>query len=1079
MSASATALSDEHAARAPVAAPSPSAVAAPSPTPSLPTSPPASPRASTVISWASLEPDAAKPPLPGGMGVVFRATWSPHGGVRVEVGVKVLKGGELDADAFAAAAAGLEAEAGALATASYDGLNERVVSLFGVARGRPTAAWRAKLGVFAHAVLGAAGDRDLVGLVMRWEAGGSLAHKLHGGAVPWVATTAEKLLLLERIAEGVALLHATTPLAIIHGDIKSENVLLSEVGLPRLADFGLAALKKAATTGGGASTAAGTAASGRGTWPYMAPEMFKDGDTLALEASRVTDVYALATLCWEVLAVRRPWADHTEGSRLFALYKGRGLDWSALPANVPVELRAALARATDSGREARPRAGELCDALAAARRVLEAGAFDVFLSHAWAGSAHAPLTTLVRRVLRDDAHAHVWVDEAEMGLRTGDSMRAGVAASAIVVALVSRLYASRPNCMLELREAARLGKTIIPANVDADAAWWPRTDAASDSERELAALVVADKTLMVDLRAAAGAAVDWSDADAARGGAAAFLGKPEALPRLLVHVREALGRGAATVGGGADAESVRSDPRLLPRAAPSAGSAASDVAGGPVAGGSAVGDVVSREHVAANLERGLSAVEAGKNDAFAIVAVLHGVDGESSAVCVAACDALAKLSHTDTSMFYSENARRRREAAAASVIASGAPAALVTVLRTHMRDVVLCASACRALRQIASSSSRGRGFVLEWPGTAAAIACGAPAAIVAVLGAHPIDITVCAYACGALGTFAFSDAGNVSVVASGAPDALKTALGSSDSSLCASACKALGRIAGHSAGRAAVLESRALTTLVDALGVHAQNIAVCAAACHVLEAIAHGDAGTVAIITCGAVAAVVSAMGAHLHNISPPDSSPFLLYPDVEIDGEPIISGFQCRLNMRTDGCKFLRNITRRSEGRAAAIACGATFELVSAISTLARLAATDATDICLITFSQDCLPACNALQSIVSSDAGASAAIKYGAPVALVYALSACDKYDKLIERTKWHHEIERELAASSELACSTLRTLRTITSSDVGRAAALAADCIPAITAAVRRHAAAREDGCAVLKALGAPVPTGCIVT
>jgi hypothetical protein len=68
---------------------------------------------------------------------------------------------------------------------------------------------------------------------------------------------------------------------------------------------------------------------------------------------------------------------------------------------------------------------------------------------AWNGSKHSSITTVVLGVLRDKAGMHVWVDETEMGLDTDDSMRAGIAASKIVVALVSRYYASRTNCMFE------------------------------------------------------------------------------------------------------------------------------------------------------------------------------------------------------------------------------------------------------------------------------------------------------------------------------------------------------------------------------------------------------------------------------------------------------------------------------------------------------------------------------------------------------------------------------------------------------------------------------------------------------
>jgi outer membrane protein assembly factor BamB len=120
-------------------------------------------------------------------------------GSPLAVAVKILKGGGLSAAALAAAAGALEGEAAALAAASDGGVNEHVVDLFGVARGPPTDAWRAHLGAFAAPLLGAAGDRELVGLVMRWEGGGTLATRLHdvylgplqGAALAWAFPTAD------------------------------------------------------------------------------------------------------------------------------------------------------------------------------------------------------------------------------------------------------------------------------------------------------------------------------------------------------------------------------------------------------------------------------------------------------------------------------------------------------------------------------------------------------------------------------------------------------------------------------------------------------------------------------------------------------------------------------------------------------------------------------------------------------------------------------------------------------------------------------------------------------------------------
>ena len=207
------------------------------------------------LTWGVLEP-TAEAPLVGGMGVVFSATWRRS--LPEKVAVKVLKAGELSAAACEAASSPLEQEAAALQAACADRTNPYVALLYGLVRGPPTPAWATRLGPHSAALLSHSAEAQLLGLVMRWEPGGSLSARLHSGAVPWAAKTSERLCLLERVAAGVASLHAASP-TIVHGDIKPDNVLLAADGAPRLSDFGLAQLRSAVATSAGRSTVATTA----------------------------------------------------------------------------------------------------------------------------------------------------------------------------------------------------------------------------------------------------------------------------------------------------------------------------------------------------------------------------------------------------------------------------------------------------------------------------------------------------------------------------------------------------------------------------------------------------------------------------------------------------------------------------------------------------------------------------------------------------------------------------------------------------------------------------------------------------
>ena len=486
-------------------------------------------------------PDPTIAPQRGGMGLVFKAHWARRG---LDVAVKVLRASELSSADFARAAGKFQREAEALRLASEGGANRFVVPLFGVARGAATPAWSARLGR-ELAQFESQGDRELVGLVMAWHGGGSLGDKVHGaGRAAWLATrTAERLLLLERVADGVAMLHSAVPQMVVHGDISSAHVLLTDGDEPRLSNFGLAEVKAtAASAASSRSYSVSSAADKADLLPglYMAPEMYKSrsrgGVISAMTASRSTDVFALTTLCWEALVAERPWADDSEGSRLSALRSGESLDWSRLPGDTPVKLRALLERGIALDRTARPTARELCEGLRAARELLESGRYDVFISHAWEGNAESPATLVVRRSLRGAGY-HLWVEAVDMGRDQQASMRAGIDASAVFVGLVSRKYASRPNCMLELRAARDAGKPIVSCLVEPDATWWPPTSATTDAEREMAAIVDVTVSSTADLRAACIAGA-WASPMAPD--QRARLDAPGALPTLLRVVGEAL-----------------------------------------------------------------------------------------------------------------------------------------------------------------------------------------------------------------------------------------------------------------------------------------------------------------------------------------------------------------------------------------------------------------------------------------------------------------------------------------------------------------------------------------------------------
>ena len=124
--------------------------------------------------------------------------------------------------------------------------------------------------------------------------GGNLAKKLGGTPLP----AREAAALTELLADAMQAAHDRH---IIHRDLKPANVLLTETGVPKITDFGLA--KKLDDEG---QTQSGAVV---GTPSYMAPEQAA-GKTR--ELGPAADVYALGAILYELLTGRPPFKAATQ-----------------------------------------------------------------------------------------------------------------------------------------------------------------------------------------------------------------------------------------------------------------------------------------------------------------------------------------------------------------------------------------------------------------------------------------------------------------------------------------------------------------------------------------------------------------------------------------------------------------------------------------------------------------------------------------------------------------------------------------------------------------------------------------------
>ena len=141
-------------------------------------------------------------------------------------------------------------------------------------------------------------------LVMELIEGGTLRELLaERGPMPPHAVVA----VLRPVLGGLAAAHRA---GLVHRDVKPENVLISDDGDVKIADFGsVRAIAEAKITS--TSVILGTAA-------YLSPEQVSTGD-----ATPASDVYAVGILTYELLTGRTPFNGDSAGGRVSANGQGR------------------------------------------------------------------------------------------------------------------------------------------------------------------------------------------------------------------------------------------------------------------------------------------------------------------------------------------------------------------------------------------------------------------------------------------------------------------------------------------------------------------------------------------------------------------------------------------------------------------------------------------------------------------------------------------------------------------------------------------------------------------------------------